>query len=225
MPLLASKVIDRAHRTLYDKTKVRWPADELLDYANDAVNQLVLVRPDITSKTVIVELDDGTYQEVPVGGERLLRVTRNMVGAAIIDGAGDAIRPGDRAALDSELPSWHTDESDTIEHYMWDAASPKTYYVYPGSTVGSTNHVEIVYSGEPVEAANVGADLDLPSIWINPIYDWVLYRAYSKDAEYAGNPQRAEFHRQAFYNTLGISFKTGTAASTDPNRPPGELHG
>lgn len=225
MPLPAQDVIDRTSRTIYDKTNVRWPELELLDYANDAVNQLVLVRPDINAKTVIVALEDGTYQTVPTGGIRLLRVTRNMVGATVELGAGDAIREAYREALDSEHVGWHKTETEEIEHYLFDNVNPTVFYVYPGSKPGSTVYVELIYSAEPTKAATAADNLDVPSVYINPIYDWVLQRAYSKDAEYAGNPQRAERHERAFYNSLGLSLQSGTTASTDPNRPPGQSHG
>jgi hypothetical protein len=38
--------------------------------------------------------------------------------------------------------------------------------------------------------------------------DYMLYRAYSKDAEYAANAQRAVAHFQAFQNALGVKSQT-----------------
>ncbi|HDK8696501.1 TPA: hypothetical protein PVA50_004840, partial [Aeromonas hydrophila] len=40
-------------------------------------------------------------------------------------------------------------------------------------------------------------------IYINPIIDFMLYRCFSKDAEYAANSNRAAGHYNAFLQQLG----------------------
>jgi hypothetical protein len=50
---------------------------------------------------------------------------------------------------------------------------------------------------------NTGASIALNDIYANVILDYVLYRAYSKDSDYAGNAQRAANHYTAFNNSLG----------------------
>ena len=44
---------------------------------------------------------------------------------------------------------------------------------------------------------------DLDDIYINPIIDFMLYRCFSKDAEYAANSNRAAGHYNAFLQQLG----------------------
>ncbi|MCK7581011.1 MAG: hypothetical protein MZV65_38935 [Chromatiales bacterium] len=60
--------------------------------------------------------------------------------------------------------------------------------------------------------------IKLDDIYANAILDYVLYRAYSKDAEYAANAQRAALHYQAFTNALGV--KTQVDTNNDPRLPP-----
>jgi hypothetical protein len=43
--------------------------------------------------------------------------------------------------------------------------------------------------------------------------DYLCYRAFSKDAEYAGNTGRAATHYAAFANALGIGNKVGMVVS------------
>jgi hypothetical protein len=57
----------------------------------------------------------------------------------------------------------------------------------------------------------VSGNISLPDIYGNALGDYVLYRAYTKDSEYAGNAQRAVAHYTAFANALGIEIK-GTLA-------------
>jgi hypothetical protein len=44
----------------------------------------------------------------------------------------------------------------------------------------------------------------LDDIYMSPMIDWILYRAYSKDAEYGANEARA----QAAYNAFNAALST-----------------
>ncbi|MDO8312640.1 MAG: hypothetical protein Q7T25_11940, partial [Sideroxyarcus sp.] len=50
----------------------------------------------------------------------------------------------------------------------------------------------------------------------NGILDYVLYRAYSKDADYAANAQRAVGYYQVFAAALGI--KDAADIKSSPNK-------
>jgi branched-subunit amino acid ABC-type transport system permease component len=51
-------------------------------------------------------------------------------------------------------------------------------------------------------------------VYANCILDYVLYRSYQKDSEFAGNAQRAMMHYQSFANALGV--KTQADGATTP---------
>lgn len=220
--MYATDITSRAQRILQDNTGIRWPDKELVDYLNDAQKQIVLYRPDAYAQNEAISLDDGSKQKIPSSGIRFLRAIRNM-GA---DGAtpGKAVREAYRDALDNEVPDWHTDtqEGATIRHYLFDDVDPTRFYVYPVPDNTSTTqvHLEIVYSSNPadIDAANLGnkdstEELDLGDHYINPVLDWVLYRAYSKDASYAANGQRANHHLQSFANELNVTMNVGWTVS------------
>lgn len=68
--------------------------------------------------------------------------------------------------------------------------------------------------------------LSIPDIFANTLLDYMLYRAYLKDSEYAGNAQRAQAHYGAFATALGIEIKSTMANSPNmsnsvknPNNP------
>jgi len=44
--------------------------------------------------------------------------------------------------------------------------------------------------------------INLDDTYANPLLDYMLYRAYSKDAEQAGNAQRAMAHYQAMADAI-----------------------
>jgi hypothetical protein len=50
---------------------------------------------------------------------------------------------------------------------------------------------------------------------MSPIIDWILYRAYSKDAEYGANEQRAQASYAAF--NAALSTKNQVDAASAPS--------
>ena len=73
--------------------------------------------------------------------------------------------------------------------------------MYPG--VAGNAYVEIVFSNSPTDLANTSATISVDDIYANAIMDYVLFRAYQKDSEYAGNAQRAQLHYQLFLQCIG----------------------
>jgi hypothetical protein len=99
-----------------------------------------------------------------------------------------------------------------VKHYIYDEANPRNFYVYPG--VAGNAYLEIIYSSNPTTVAQNGT-LAVPDIFANAVMNYVLYMAYMKDAEYAGNAQRASSHFQLF--TASVTGKGQIDAITNPN--------
>jgi hypothetical protein len=214
--MLASDIITRCSRTLFDNTQVRWPTAELLDYITEAERQIVLLRPDAAPKNEAVRMVGGTRQELPAGAARLLRVVRNMGTAGTAPGR--AVRFADREALDNENPDWHTQSpSLVVQHFFHDNVDPRRFYVFPPVTgtngTPASCYVECIYSAIPAAVTTSGQTLTLPDQYINPVVDWVLFRAYTKDASYAGNIQRAQMHIANFSTALGVTMRAEWATA------------
>lgn len=219
MSVTVQSVIDRVQTTLQDTTGVRWPVvSELVLWINDAQREIALLKPDASAKNETVTLATGTKQIIPSGGNRLLRAVRNMSAAS--NGTGKrSVRLVSREVLDAQTPDWHDptvtgDAAHTsiIKHYIYDEANPRNFYVYPG--VSGNAYVEIIYSANPSAVAQ-SDNLDIPDIYANAVMNYVLYMAYMKDAEYAGNSQRAANHYQIF--TTSVTGKGQVDALTTPN--------
>jgi len=93
--------------------------------------------------------------------------------------------------------------------------------VYPPAT--NTAQLEVVYSQVPAAHTLTEAQLlnsatteviRIDDSYSNAMLDYILYRAYSKDVDYAANAQRAVAHYQAFQNAIGV--KTTTEAASRP---------
>tara|TARA_B110000858_G_scaffold109734_1_gene125375 strand:- start:3161 stop:3868 length:708 start_codon:yes stop_codon:yes gene_type:complete len=219
MTVTVQSVIDRAQTILQDTTGIRWPVvTELVLFVNDAQREIALLKPDASAVNTTVTLATGTKQDIPSAGNRLLRVVRNMSAAS--GGTGKrSVRLVSREILDAQTPDWHDptvsgDAAHTavIKHYIYDEQNPRNFYVYPG--VAGNSYVEIIYSANPTTVAQSG-NLSIPDIFANAVTDYVLFRAYTKDAEYAGNNQRASTHYQLFINS--VTGKGQIDAITSPN--------
>jgi hypothetical protein len=214
--LTAQNVIDRVNDTLQDTTNVRWPTTELLRYLNDSQREIVLLRPDASVTTAAVALTaNETKQSLPTSGVRLLDVTRNMGTAGSTPGT--AIRLISREVLDTQVSTWHSDTGQTVvKHYVFDPRNPKIFYVYPRVHASTAVYVELVYSSSPADVSAIGNTITLDDIYANAMIDFMLYRAYSKDAEYAANSAYASQHYQSFLTSLGLKGKTDD--NVNPNQ-------
>lgn len=212
MALTAANILTRASDIIQDQTNVRWPTDELLRYLNDGRREIAIVRPDLYASTSVVTLSAGTKQALPSDGSRFLDAVRNMSGTSPSFTAGRAVRIVEREILDAQKPDWHTETgAATIQHFMFDERNPKVFYVYPPSN-GSAK-LEIVYSQTPTEITATSTELTNEDIYAGALVDYVCYRSFSKDSEYAGNAQRAGLHYQQFANSLGIGRQVTVVAS------------
>lgn len=220
MTIAAQSIIRRCVETLQDTTSVRWPINELVRYLNDGQREVVLYRPDAMVTNGTVTCVAGTKQSLPATGSKLIEVVRN----AYSSGTKKAVRLINREILDAQTPGWHalTGVNDVL-HYMYDARDPKTFYVYPPATTNC--QLDIVYSAYPTDITEpadgslytaVTGNISLPDIYGNVLQDYVLYRAYTKDSEYAGNAQRAQAHYTTFANALGIEIRATVAVAPNP---------
>lgn len=215
MTISIASLLVRAGDLLQDVTNIRWTEDELLRWLNDGQRAIVLERPEATAVNTPVLLVAGTKQTLPALGLRLLDLPRNMgVGGAT---PGRAIRLVQREVLDAQIPYWHSSTASVpVKHFMFDERNPRNYYVYPPVPVSPPAYAEAIYSTAPTDCT-LNGNLNLDDIYGNVILDYVLYRAYSKDAEYAANAQRAVACYQVFAAALGIKDAADMNASPNKN--------
>lgn len=212
--LTVSNLISRAAMVAQDATYVRWTQDEWLNWLNDAQREVVLLKPHASVKNVSHQLIAGkTKQSLPADGIMLIDVTRNMGASGTLD--GDAIRITSREVLDAQRPGWHSEANTAVKivHYCFDSRDQKTFYVYPKAPA-TAHYVEIIYASNPTDCTLAGV-IQIDDIYANSLLNLMLYRAYSKDAEYAQNGQLAVAYYQAATASLGV--KTSNEAAANPN--------
>ena len=219
MAVAVNDVINKVQETLQDTAGIRWnETNELIQWLNDAQREIALLKPDATSENTTVTLATGTKQSIPSDGNRLLRVMRNMSAASGGNG-GRAIRLVARDVLDTQTPTWQDPavtgdaaHTNVVKNYIYDEQDPKNYYVFPG--VSGSTYIEIVYSKNPA-TVSAGGNLSVDDMYANAVQNYILYMAFMKESEAAGNAQRASSHYNLF--TAAITGKAQIDTITTPN--------
>lgn len=193
-------LLSRAAIILQDTTNVRWPLTELLGWLNDGQREVARVKPNANVKTIPVQLAAGTKQQLPADGVSLTDVARNLGS----DGntPGRAIRKVDRRILDAQVPYWSSmTPTSEVVHYCYTQTDPKIFYVYPPQP-STGSYVEMQYLAAPVDITDQNVTITLDDIYSAPLLDYILYRAYQKDADYSQNEGLSQVHWQAFNSAL-----------------------
>jgi hypothetical protein len=216
------KVVDlivRAQTLLQDEDSVRWTVAELQYWLNDAYKETIGLRPDANTQTAEYTCVAGPRQVLTgsfPNAIRLVEVVRNLATTS----NKYSVRLTDRRSLDTQRRSWYSDTpSASVELYMFDPRTPKEFLVYPPATTAA--RLEVIYSVLPAEHTLSDAQLLNPAtaetiriddIFATALFDYMLYRAYSKDSEQTAMMQRAVAHYQAFQNALGIKQQVDAAS-------------
>lgn len=236
MTITAQSIIHRATDLLQDQTSVRWPANELVRWLNDAQRAVIKVRPDSMNTTTAFRCSAGTRQSLKSstasGGTvalspapaKLIEITRNVAATST---KKEAVTPVARAIMDAQTPGWHNlTPTVDIQHFMFDPRDPTTFYVYPPATTSA--ELELMYSAYPTDItepasgttySDVTGNLSLPDIYADDVLNLILYRAYSKDSEYAGNAERASGYMAMVTASLGAEIAATMAVK--PQAKPG----
>ena len=177
MTTQVSSILDSAALLLNDNNAVRWTRAELLAWLNDGQIALVKIKDAANTVSFPLQLVAGATQTLPANCYKLLDVVDNASGAVVT--------PCDKASLDAFLPKWRSSPtSNAAIHYM-PSINPSEFFIYPAQNATPAT-VTLTYVAYPARV--VESDLlKVRDEYAANILNYVLYRAYSKDAEVAQN--------------------------------------
>lgn len=205
MPAQISAVLQRAQVILQDVLGTRWDEPELLNWFSDGRREIAAARPTEFSKRVAVPLVRGTLQAVPEEAFQLIRVDCN-VSRSLPRVTGRVVTQVERRVLDAMDPAWQDEKrvpyTAVARHYAYDLNEPMAFYVYPGNTGAGT--VEAAIAVLPSDASSANEPLGVRAVFANALLDYVLYRAFSKDADHEANMARAREHYNNFASLTGL---------------------
>lgn len=218
MSFSAASIMYRAATTLLDLGSVRWSALELRDYLNEAMREVVTLKPNASTATVELTLVAGTRQTLPATYTVICRALRNKISQTAITSIDNTI------LLDQQIPGWQSPDvipyHRNVEHIIPDIIDQDTFLVVPGND--GTGIIEAVVGRWPVPV-HIGSDpadiltytalVPLPDMMQNALVQYVLYRAYSKDAGSPSAAQRAAGHLAMFQNTIAALIQSETGVT------------
>lgn len=211
--ITAQAIINQAATQLLDNSNIRWTRAELLNWVNLGQKQIVIMAPNATNKVAVYQLASGTRQTIPSDGWTLLDVIRNMG----TDGTkpGRAVRQVSEELLDNFNPNWHAAlPTAVVQNAVFDQQDQTVFYVYPPNN--GRGYVQVNYSPVPVPITSESQAISLNDIFEPVLIDYVLYRACSKDAEYAPGLQLAAGYLQTFMTSM--QAKTNAELANSPNQ-------
>lgn len=218
--MIVQDIMDKVSTLYNDTDYVRVSKAMYLKFLDDALTQLVAVRPDAHYKEASVQLSAGTKQSVPADCLVLLDVIRNKGAAGTTDGA--PVWQIKKKDVDY-FSNWHAAAAvapTAITEFAFDPKFPNTYWVSPPPAAGSLFYIELAYSypftklASAVWATALATTIDTAETFLNPICDYILYSLYSLDTSSKNDKLIADSYLKSFYNSLGIDTQVG-----DKNAP------
>jgi hypothetical protein len=211
--VLASKLIDRVSNDLHDLSNERWGRDTLLEHLNDGQVEVCNIKPDAYTITTAFQLAAGSKQSVPANCIQLQSIIRNMGTDGNTPGA--SIPLVSMQQLDLVRPTWHSETAAAaVKHWLFNEKNPKVFWVYPKNT--GTGWVEAILGAIPPEVAAEGNVITLDDIYQNALRNFMLYRAYSLDADFAANAELARLYYANFMNSLLVKEQREKAEMPKP---------
>lgn len=176
--------ISTARGILQDPDATRYSDADLLQYANDALDVMVGIVPQLFYQDIEHACaTDKAEQALSFGSYRaLVDVLRVKNGPAVL--------PGDRATLDAFMPGWRSSTSAAAQNWMPVGDDPLRFEVYPPAPAGQVLICKVVQV--PPEYTDA-QDTGLPATLSDAIADYVVAKAESRDAEHVLSARAKQF--------------------------------
>lgn len=198
--LTVTQLIDDVARDLQDPTHIRWTRPELLDYFNAAQRKFAEHRPDQLAQERDLELVAGWRQSLPADVLMLIDISSNA------NTAQKRITKTNLWVLDAVSGGWRgMAGAREVLHFMHDMRMPREFLVYPPVVAGVK--VRAMIEPEVIDLTDEAAPPFVAGQWMDALRHFVLFRAWSKDAEFGGNASIASAHLQLFNDALGVQAK------------------
>lgn len=217
----------------------RWTQADLLLGLNDAQTVIATYMPWSCARSDAIKLKPGTKQSIDtiaatdivpgdgstptdMLGHALHRVLRNAGNTGTKPGRAISITDFD--TLDITDPNWHISQGAEVLQYVYDPRNPKLFYTYPGVPTTGALWVEIAYQAavkrivptSQTQFIATGSDTTVLTVddrFVPDVHNYIMARAYMKDAEAGGNAQLAAAYAQLFAGSISAQVSAMTGAN------------
>jgi len=196
MATTCQSVVDQAIEILQDSGNDHWSDAELFAWLKYGQKAIVRLKPTANPVLGDITLASGLWQDLNSGAIFLLDVIMNSGTDGSTPGAPVTIV--ERKWIDRMLPDWTTETAAaTIKHVIYDPkVNPKKFMVYPKSD--GTTRIEVMEAHLPTDPAAIGNNITLDDEYVEALLEYILFRAFTRDADYVKNQERAMFHYMNF---------------------------
>jgi hypothetical protein len=222
----------------------RWTQRELVDATNDGQRAIAKYVTSSSARVDAIRLSAGSRQSIErilaanvlpgdgstpadVAGTYLQSLIRNMGANGTTPGL--PIRAMDREILDAATPTWHTaavGQYTGVRGVVFDPRFPKVFYVTPALPAATNWWVEAAILADPVLIPHAadgtyaigGAStltISIDDKYVDDLMNYVMARAFMKDAEWAANPAMAQTYAALF--TGSINAQVAALTGVNPN--------
>jgi hypothetical protein len=102
-----------------------------------------------------------------------------------------------------------------VKHYTYSILNPKVFYVYPYQSGSPATFVEATYGAVPTPLNVLTDTITIDDIYVSAVINYICYRSYSKDAEFAANAAFAQKYYELFMGEM--TGKTQGELIANPN--------
>lgn len=194
-----SELITRAKTLAQDVDYIQWTLEEWLGWYAECILTISGLRPDAYVGTRTLQLKAGSHQKVPDDAFKILDIVCNTQ-------SGRAMRPIERGLLYQQYPLWPSIQGEEPHYFTLEPLTPREFYVYPAAKEG--HQIQAILSLVPPKANSENETIALDDWYAPAIVDYLLYRAYLKNAEFSNDLERATHFIQSFYARINGKFGT-----------------
>ena len=208
------EIITKVSRMLADQEDkcefTTWTEEDLVDYLNDGLCQILATRPDAFASVENITLTAGDCQKL--GDEYYA-----LLG---INGA-QAVSDGETTQNTQEImqhfrrkmcaPTTAAGAYAGVNQFTVNIATKVDFTIDPPVPSGQTAEVKATVARRPDEVTkgNLDESICLGHEYNALLCDWMLHRAFSVETEGAGNREWANFHYRKFYDTFNVNYLQG----------------
>lgn len=221
-------ILDRVTYVTKDYDRVRWTLPELSQWLNDAQGLIASLHPRAASQYKVITLAAGARQDLRVIEPttrwiRLFELTCNVTTVGgVTSPNGRTISQVSRPILDAAFPTWRSKPptATSVSEFTMDEREVFTFDVNPPVAAGVKVLALVAITPPPCAVlndtgtalANAAEVFGLADGYDIPAVDYVIFRAYNKDANNPGYATDAANHLQAFQLAMGVETKDASAA-------------
>lgn len=169
---------------------------------------------------------DGTTPAVPIIGTQLLDVIRNMGADGLTPGRTIRLIPG--KTQDAQDRDWHTSVGTSIKTYVYDPATPRYFWVYPGVHASTQVWADLSYTAQPLKIPYTGTEEAPQYAWdgastqtitiadehLDDLVNYTVARMLYKPSEWA-DAQKGDAFAAMF--TGSLNAKVAALTGNNPN--------